>query len=167
VDAEKRNEIEHRLFLVWALATHIIRIELHIMECVVDMDNAIKNEVTTKKTKVVSKKDKVVKNKVVKDKVVKPKSKSVQKKPRRRRPLKRTAMDKLQLRLVDYNKRLEINRGRLEILEKKVDTINHEMSCRLEESSDNIEEDNTVVDNTVVDNTVVDNTVVDNTVEEE
>lgn len=153
MEAEKRNEIEHRLFLVWALATHIIRIELHIMECVVDMDNAINNEVKTNK-KVVFKKDKVVKDKVVKDKVVKPKSKAVQKKPRRRRPLKRTAMDKLQLRLVDYNKRLEINRGRLEVLEKKVDTINHEMSCRLEESSDNTVEDYTVEDNTVEDNTV-------------
>ena len=127
------------------------------MECVKDMDDAIvndvqnelQNEVNTKKKKVVSKKDKVTK----------PKRKAVEKKPRRRRPLKRTAMDKLQLRLVDYTKRLEINKSRLELLEKKVDTINHEISCRHDESSDNTVEDNAVEENTVEENTVEDNTV--------
>jgi hypothetical protein len=77
---------------------------------------------------------KIVKTK--KAKVAKPKRTPVEKKPRRRRPLKRTAIDKLQLRLIDYNKRLEINRTRVETLEKKVDTIDYEMSCRNEETSD-------------------------------
>ena len=133
------------------LVKHKIRGELYTMECVVDKDtvmmNDFKKEVTSKKKKGVSKKEKATK----------PKRKAVEKKPRRRRPLKRTAMDKLQLRLVDYNKRLEINKGRLEILEKKVDTINHEISCRQDESSDNTVEENTVEDNIGEDNIGEDN----------
>jgi hypothetical protein len=63
-------------------------------------------------------------------KVVKAKTKAIAKVPRRRRPLKRTEIGKLQLRLIDYTKRLEINKTRVELLEKKLDSINHEMACR-------------------------------------
>jgi hypothetical protein len=64
------------------------------------------------------------------------------KKSRRRRPLKRTAMDKLQLRQIEYKKRLDINTFRMQTLEKKLDSIDHELLCRLEEAQEQSTENN-------------------------
>ena len=47
-----------------------------------------------------------------------------------RRPLKRTASDKLQLRMIDYQKRFDVATTRTLDLQKKLGNVVYELKCR-------------------------------------
>lgn len=55
--------------------------------------------------------------------------------PARRRPLKRTAIEKLQLRLVDYKARHQTLTQKNSELGSKIDDIEYEMQCRAAEAA--------------------------------
>jgi hypothetical protein len=61
-------------------------------------------------------------------------AKSTKEKPPRR-PLKRTASDKLQLRMIDYQKRFDVATTRTLDLKKKLDNVVYELQFRAKEEA--------------------------------